>query len=157
MPNLGEGQARKSAVLTGSMWKGFPYALEQQGWRLGAFAVAYRSDLIAAVRRTTSVKRQNARLALESCSDDGRLLAVVRLVRTAISASKRWFSTTLLLVEVQDHALVSTASVWRTSSRQRHVDRNRHQDWPCISVHASPVHRTAIAATGQQARRQRAS
>ena len=84
MPNLGEGQARKSAVLTGSMWKGFPYALEQQGWRLGAFAVAYRSDLIAAVRRTTSVKRQNARLALESCSDDGRLLAVVRLVRTAI-------------------------------------------------------------------------
>ena len=41
----------------------------------------------------------------------------------------------------------SRSRVWRTSARQRHVDRNRHQDWPCISVHASPVHLTAIAAT----------
>ena len=52
---------------------------------------------------------------------------------TAISCAAGRLATTLLRGRLPEHVLLSTASVWRTSSRQRHVDRNRHQDWPCTA------------------------
>jgi hypothetical protein len=70
---------------------------------------------------------------------DWATLDPVHLVRAALSGAARRLSATLLRGQVPQDILVGTASVWRTSSRRRCLDYDRHQERRRGSVHASSV------------------
>jgi len=114
----------------------------------GLFCEPIGFSLLTVGRLLQNQTSKNNRTSVDDFGYGGRVLEIVRVVRAAIPCAAGWLSAALLRGQMQENVLVGRAWVWKASSRQRHLDHGRHQNWHRSSVHASSVYRTAVAATG---------